>query len=57
MAKLPATPIYQYLTTESFDPPFNNGVKFVVKTIILFTNLHQNDGQAIKDKLNPLSEA
>jgi hypothetical protein len=32
--------IYQYLTTESFDLLFNNGVKFVVKTTILFTKLH-----------------
>ena len=57
MAKLPANMIYQYLTSGSFDPLFNNGVKFVVKTTILFTKLHQTNDPAIKEKLKPLSEA
>ena len=57
MAKLPANTIYQHLTPESFYLLFNNGVKFVVKTTILFTKLHQTNDPAIKEKLKPLSEA
>ena len=47
--------IYQYLTTESFDLLFNNGVKFVVKNSILFTKLQQTNDPVIKEKLKPLS--
>jgi hypothetical protein len=57
MVKLPTSIIHQYLSTESFDPLFNNGVKFVVKITILFTKLYQTNDPAINEKLKPLSKA
>ena len=36
---------------------FHRAFKFVVKTTILFTKLHQTNDPTIKDKLKPLSEA